>query len=159
MTSLSSKFVSNSLIKYFKELGLFTKVTDISYQKSWFYNCSSLIYVNIKNGIRFTSSGARTGTFESCTHLDHAILNNVTTMHRTFVSCSRLRWVVIRTNTPPSCYDTTFPSNVKIYVPDELVETYISGTVSNWNAHKSKVRALSQFPTDFPEDTEELGGI
>ena len=154
---LQSKFVQNPLIRYFDELGLFTKVTDISYNKSWFYNCSNLIYVNIKNGIKFTSSGARTGTFESCSKLDHAILDNVTTMHRTFYSCNRLRWVVIRIATPPSCYDTTFPDGVKIYVPDELVESYTSGSVSNWSAHKGKVRALSQFHTDFPDDIEELG--
>lgn len=139
----------------FRELGYFTKVTSSAMNYCNFYNSQKLVYANVKNIKTFQSSGVRTGTFENCSKLDHAVIGNATTMNaRIFVNCSALRWVVIYATTVPAIMTTTFPSGCKIYVPDEAVDSYKEASV--WSSIASRIFPMSQFLTDFPGETKDL---
>lgn len=150
---VGTTFKKNNVITVFRELRYFTGMTN-SGPSGAFFRAYSLVYADVRNVVTFNSAGAYTGMFEECTKLDHAVLGNVVSMKRVFVSCPKLRWVVIYATAVPSIWDVTFPSNTKIYVPDESVDSYKEASV--WSSIASRIFPFSQFLTDFPGETRDL---
>lgn len=67
--------------------------------------------------------------------------------------CTKLKWVKCLATTPPTLDQEAFTdtnNTFKIYVPDASVSTYQSA--SNWSNYSSRIKALSTFSTDFPDD-------
>ena len=137
---------------------------------SVFVNCKSLkINVNLPNlkeiHSGFSNSGivsidnlgsiTTVGTLcASCKNLKTVILPETLTSitGQIFDSCSSLLWIKLLSETVVSLTNTSWAdstnSTFKIYVPDDLVESYKVAT--NWSNRASQIIALSTFAIDFP---------
>ncbi|MBO5602638.1 MAG: leucine-rich repeat protein [Prevotella sp.] len=174
MTSLSSKFNSNTLIERFDELKLFTSVTVLD---TVFNSCTSLQHVNFENIILITNSVCRYSAlkhvylprvttfsgyymFCNCPQLETVILDNLyiqNSSQQTFRDCPKHKWTVWRTDKE---YVTTHSSHWngstggKIYVNDDMYDYFKSLKTSSGTAITSisnKVHKLSEFATDYPD--------
>ena len=69
-----------------------------------------------------------------------------------FGNTTALPYLVFPQTTPPSIASTTFTgTSYPIYVPDASVEAY--KTTSNWSAIATRIKPISDFATDFPNET------
>ena len=206
VTSLSTKFQKNTLIKHFKELKM-TSVTSFSITsgtssqfqgctalKSIAFkntitslqrccqNCSSLEYVEWPPNLTNIESRAFDGAFAVGTNLDipdgitilrslsfaggsgvrkfyRIVLPSTITSfeNQAFYNRGASQYFICKAVSPPSAYSAANLTNTtcNIYVPDDSVDAYKAA--SYWSAKASKIKKLSDFPTDFPDDAEELG--
>ena len=80
--------------------------------------------------------------------------------------CNTNRWklyipkyIVFKSINPPTCSNDSFWNAMtipNIYVPDDSVNAY--KTAQYWTKAASKIKPLSQFATDFPNDDISLEG-
>lgn len=63
---------------------------------------------------------------------------------------SSIKYVIINQNNIPSLIANTTQSP-RVYVPDEMFEQYKSA--EGWSAISSKISHISQFRTDYPNET------
>ena len=146
--------------------------TNITYLGGYniFANCSSLnIDLNfpnlqVGNGTVFDNSAIKSIvslgritvldlSFHSCNQLRSVILPNTLQdiTYSTFYNCSSLLWVKLLstslcTLTKTDAFDNA--NNCKLYVPDNLVDSYKSA--SGWSSYSSRIFSLTQFAIDFP---------
>lgn len=128
-----------------------------------FYDCHQVKFVSMDNVTQLgTSTNTSTGQslFANADELDRVILPKITAIRVPAFWSNRaqaLRYVLITAPTVPTlatstCFNRT---TYKIYVPNTLIDSYKSAT--QWSNLSSRLLPVSQFPTDFPEDAEELG--
>lgn len=117
---LSTIFKSNTLVKTFDELQRFTKIKTMSSvtNASNFAYCTSLVALSIPS--------------------------SVTSFVRPTQYCSSLRRILFYPATPPASnstnlFGTNVPNTIKIYVPDDYIETY----KETWTSWTSKIYPLS----------------
>jgi hypothetical protein len=70
---------------------------------------------------------------------------------------SGFKTLVMKAITPPTIQSNTFmqlPSSAKFYVPDASVEAY--KTATNWSTYASRIKGISELPTDNAELYEEI---
>lgn len=150
MTSLSNKFTRNTLITSFEEWQYFTGITAVG--ENYFQVCSNLKFLTPPP----TLTSLATYAIYQTSSLDHIVFpSSVTNLRNGVAQAPRLRWVIVLATNPPSVNSGAFGStgNCKIYVPDESLTSY----KSSWTNHTSRLKSLKDFPTDFPDDAEELG--
>lgn len=205
MTSLSSKFKQNTLIRTFREFQYFTghsaTMPTGAFQYSTInaitlpanvtgtgndaFSQSNLGEINFHSNIKTVGANCFlseiTGTrqikftklvlnegltsignyaFRRNSYLDKIVLPSTLTSlgSGAFWQCRGSNYIVCKATTPPtipSTYACTTNTNCPIYVPDDSLSVYQSA--SQWSTYKSRMRVLSRFPTDFPDDAEELG--
>ena len=142
--------------------GIITNSTN----KNSFWGCSSLHHIRIPSTV--TSFG--TGVFDACdlfsidlpdslqvigstifrnnaNLVEVVIPQNVSEMgNMVFFGCAKLKKVIMKPVAPPvlggeGVFNST-PSDLKIYVPDESVESY--KTATNWTKVAAKIKPMSE---------------
>lgn len=110
-----------------------------------FFNCSSLTHIELPS-VKDTSSDA----FRNCTSLKSARLPKVESIASPlFSGCDSLEYVFVGTETTTVASlggTSAFPSsatNLKIVVPDSLVDQY--KTTTNWNKIADKIIGLTEW--------------
>ena len=67
-----------------------------------------------------------------------------------FDGCTSMKYIIVLNPTPPSLYgsffDSSTPSELKIYVPDESVDAYKAAT--NWKSYANQIVGLSMYVPD-----------
>ena len=67
-----------------------------------------------------------------------------------FDGCTSMKYIIVLNPTPPSLYgsffDSSTPSELKIYVPDESVDAYKAAT--NWKSYANQIVGLSMYYSD-----------
>ena len=90
----------------------------------------------------------------SCASLKKATLpaNALNLGNKAFSNCSSMQYIIATTATPPTITVNTFSStnNCPFYVPDESIDIY--KTATNWTALADRIKPMSQFATDFPNE-------
>ena len=93
----------------------------------------------------------------SCSELRHAVLPpNVPNLgNYSFAYCPKMEYIISPAETPQIIGARTFSlssswQSVPIYVPDESVDAY--KTATNWTALADRIKPISQFATDFPNE-------
>ena len=85
-------------------------------------------------------------TFYSCANLQNVYFpGKFLGSNQVFVSCSKLKKIIIDSPTPSEIYSNTFnplPSACRIYVPDESVDLYKEAEV--WSTYASQILGQSQ---------------
>ena len=138
----------------------------VSINKNSFWGCSSLHHIRIPSTV--TSFG--TGVFDACdlfsidlpdslqvigstifrnnaNLVEVVIPQNVSEMgNMVFFGCAKLKKVIMKPVAPPvlggeGVFNST-PSDLKIYVPDESVESY--KTATNWTKVAAKIKPMSE---------------
>ena len=165
VTSLSSKFKSNRLIRTFKEFALFTKITALSSTNTFqastiasivlptsitalnygscFQDCKQLAAINLHEGITNIS----TSSFMSCTLLRLLEIPSTVTGIGNWFARSTSCIMIFKGATPPTGISSsersrTFSSG-RIYVPDEAVDTY-KGT-ADYSSVASRIYPVSEY--------------
>lgn len=162
---LSTRFNSNTLIKKFNELILFTSYTTIG--DTVFRNCSNLEevdFTNITSAETGTNFYAYNGTklslikFPNITIIPnyatrsapgHLIFGNKVTRIGRYAFYNRYQYIVIKTAAPPAIVSGTSltiaaSGTLRIYVPDDSVDTYKANTV--FSSVASYIKAISEYP-------------
>ena len=80
---------------------------------------------------------------------------NITKTMNLISSCSRLAYVIFGSSIPFSLESGSLSNGntCPIYVPDDAVDAY--RTATNWSAYASRIKPISDFSTDFPNETLE----
>lgn len=90
----------------------------------------------------------------SCASLKKATLpaNALNLGNKAFSNCSSMQYIIATTATPPTITVNTFSStnNCPFYVPDESIDIY--KTATNWTALADRIKPMSQFAIDFPNE-------
>ncbi len=131
----------------------YTKLTNISYLLN---DDSSLTSIK---GETFENSGieASNDAFYNCSKLQHIRLlakaNRIS--QYAYCRCTSLQYMIASKVEPPTIDTTTFvnTNNCPIYVPDESVDAY--KTATNWSALAARIKPMSDFATDFPDEVLE----
>lgn len=73
----------------------------------------------------------------------------------TYYSCRGLKYIKAITITPQTIGENVFydTNNCPIYVPDESVDAY--KTATNWSELAARIKPMSDFATDFPDEVLE----
>lgn len=102
---------------------------------------------------KLTTTGATGACFDGCTGLkrvDFPLLSGVTIGNYAFRNCINLETLVIGGATLCPLNNSNVFNGVnttwKLYVPDNLVESYKKAT--NWVAHASKIKPISELPEE-----------
>lgn len=108
-------------------------------------------------GAYYTTDGW--GTFGPCEKLTFVCLPETLTSisRRVFYGSTSLEVIVCKSTTPPTLDAEAFSktnSTFVFYVPDASVSTYQSAT--NWATYSSRIKAVSELPTDNPTLYEEI---
>ncbi|RHO73429.1 hypothetical protein DW083_06165 [Parabacteroides sp. AF48-14] len=96
-------------------------------------------------------------SYKNCYELSKVVIPaNVSDLGvETYYGCRSLKYIKAITITPPTIDTSTFynTNNCPIYVPDESVDTY--KTATNWSALAARIKPMSDFATDFPDEVLE----
>ena len=181
VTSLQSKFKSNTLIETFNELEKFTKITQFA---SYEFKNSTLSWintVNIKTAIGFAFSGCGIKTvyypnivkangYFSVYNTGHMAQYNrltvlgasLTTIEQYTFRQSGEQTFFVYAKIPPvsnnNALNTYSTANEKIYVPDDSYEAYIAD--STWAPMAGYIKRMSEYTGEKPWEElypEELG--
>lgn len=130
-------------------------VTRIS---SFLMSCGSLKNVDLTPLAVMTGVTSAYALFRRCYNLKNIDLTPLKDMRITDTTlllseCSRLAYIKIGWQTPPPAYNDTLEKTGSgpIYVPDESVDLY--KTATNWSKYATRYKPMSNFSTDFPEET------
>ena len=109
-----------------------------------FVDCYTLSSVNLPNATIVSSSA-----FKFCSLLSCISLPMVSTIQASaFWGCHTLRTMILGRGAVCSISTTTFDSgyvsNLTVYVPDSLVESYKTST--NWAVYSSQIKPISELP-------------
>lgn len=131
-------------IKNVVELGEIGKLGVFAY-------CTALETINVPKSVTILDYES----FRGCSSLKYLDLRgcNITQVStRAVWGSSSLKWIAFDVDTPPS-YDGNSLEGVScpIYVPDNSVEAY--KTATGWTAVASRIKPLSEFAIDFPNET------
>ena len=131
--------------------GLFKNNTLLYNVTGMFKNCISLEKTppDLFRGNPITLSGS---VFKGCTNMKMAYIPPIEIMQNFFLDCTSLRYLISNEITPQIISTNSFDNtnNCPIYVPDASVDTYLTAT--NWTELASRIRPLSQFSVDFPDE-------
>lgn len=126
-----------------------------------FQECTSI--TQIPEGL-FDHSGMVEGfgnTFKGCSGLLSVKLP--TTINdlgmETYRNCTSLQYIIASTETPQTIGTYIFlnTNNCPIYVPDASIDAY--KTATNWTTYADRIKLMSDFATDFPNETLEEATI
>lgn len=96
-------------------------------------------------------------TFKECSKLLSVKLpTNFTDLgNYTFQRCTSLLYIIASTEVPQTIGADIFSgtNNCPIYVPDASVDAY--KTATNWTTYADRIKPMSDFATDFPNETLE----
>ena len=142
VTSLLNKFRQNTLLRSFNELVYFTNYTTLNTDE---IRQTYFDYIDVSNIHTVKNRGVYTNY--RLKHLDFtnlSVLDGTTAIYGNNV----LQYVIIRnTESIPSLTATgSMNGAFKIYVADILYDTYLEHDV--WSKLKSRLKKLSNFPTD-----------
>lgn len=133
---------------------LFDPVDAITNATNCFYRCYGLKDIPTSFLDKLTADAIMTSCFKSAMSLTKAILPvSVTNLgSETYKDCSNLQYIIASATIPQAISSDTFENtnNCPIYVLDESLEAYKAAT--NWSALASRIKPMSDFETDFPEE-------
>lgn len=71
---------------------------------------------------------------------------------QTYSGCKNLEYIISESIVPQQIYSNNFDNtnNCPIYVPDTVVDAY--KTATNWSTLSDRIKPMSDFATDFPEE-------
>ena len=136
-------------------LSSWVNVTDAS---SILYGCRSLTSVDLTPLSGWVNMTNARGLFRECLRLNTIDLTPVskwtkmTNNSELISACSKLIHIFINSDIPFALTNgaLTTGNSCPIYVPDEAVDTY--KTATNWTAYASRIKPMSDFSTDFPDE-------
>lgn len=137
--------------------GLFRNMLNVERFAGCFDGCQNLVYIpdNLFDSCLNVSSFS--SCFYDCELLKHIVLpyfpkSTVSTWSRSYWRCVSLTYIKALQDIPQEISSDTFydTGNCPIYVPDKSVEIY--KTATNWTALESRIKPISQFIIDFPDN-------
>ena len=137
---IGTTFQNNKKIQYFDELRYFTNTSSVN-----FNNCSNLVKVSI-NSSKVIFEYLYCRTKKGCRW--DVINMNSKGFNSTYAtdSMSDLTFIFRQNSVVAVQSGMRGFGNIKIYVPDNLVETY--KTSGNWTAYASRIHPISEYTGD-----------
>ena len=136
------------------DLSPFARMTKVTSMSAICSGCSVLEKVKgeeFENLINITEEG---NAFYNCKKLQsiHLPIGYSKLGSYSYGGCPSLKYIKSRKAVPHTIESTTFDNsnNCPIYVPDESVDAY--RTATNWTAIADRIKPMSQFAIDFPEE-------
>lgn len=108
------------------------------------------VYIPLVKNIGYTGYPATYNAFYGCSNLIGVMVKSCTAIGGSIFYGSSIKYVIINQNNIPSLIANTTQSP-RVYVPDEMFEQYKSA--EGWSAISSKISHISQFRTDYPNET------
>ena len=132
-----------------------TKVANLS---SFLYYCSALTSVDLIPLSGMNRADYLYNFLCSCLSLTYidltplASFTETSSMNNFLAYCPRMLYIKLGWESPPTISSSTFQNNLSapIYVPDKSIEFY--KTATNWSALANRIKPMSDFSTDFPEE-------
>ena len=146
-------------IKNVRNFWEFHKFTNVTNYGDYFYGTTTLVSLKCPNSLTHIGRIGVVGTNNYT--IKKLVFGNKVTSIRTqaFSNFKSMQYIVFKSINPPTCTNDSFWNAMtipNIYVPDDSVNAY--KTAQYWTKAASKIKPLSQFATDFPNDDISLEG-